>query len=103
VSRFKAPCEEISKEWLPAIRGLLVEYLYREERKSQAQIAKLLGISQSSVSRYLNEQRGVYRGKFENIPGFPEKIKEIVKEVEAGKLRGGEALCLICRYVRSTV
>jgi predicted transcriptional regulator len=103
VSKLRAPCEEMSKKWLPAARGALVEYLYRDEKMSQNQIAKFLGVSQSSISRYINAQRGVAREKLENIPGFSEKIREVVGDVRSGKIKDSEALCIICRYIRAVL
>ncbi len=44
----------------PALRRRLVEILYYEEKMSQIEIARLLGISQSAVSRYVEGNRGVY-------------------------------------------
>ncbi len=49
-----------SKYVYPALRRRLVEILYREEKMSQMEIARLLGITQSAVSRYVEGTRGTY-------------------------------------------
>ncbi|ABL77500.1 helix-turn-helix domain protein [Thermofilum pendens Hrk 5] len=100
MAHLKAPCEEISRRVLPAVRSILVRYLYEQEGLTQLQIAKLLGISQSSVSRYLNSQRGLSQRDILEIPSIDEKLRETVHGIVEGKLRGEEALCSICQYIR---
>lgn len=46
----KAPCEELVRYVLPALRGVLVTYMYTERKMKQMDIAKLMGVSQSAVS-----------------------------------------------------
>jgi len=84
---------------LPRVKSLLVNILYREYDLSQVQISKLLGISQSSVSRYLNEQRGVWK-QLDN-PELLEYLRSVAERLlreEAGK---ENVLCEICRFLRS--
>jgi len=56
----------------PAIRRRLVEHL-RENGLKQTEIAELLHITQSAVSRYLNEERG----KVIDVSSFPDIDEEI--------------------------
>lgn len=93
----RAPCEELVRYVLPALRGALVTFMYAERRMKQVDIAKLVGISQSAVSRYIKMERGLYRRMIDEVPG----IKALL-EGAAVKLERGEQLsvCSLCRAMR---
>jgi predicted transcriptional regulator len=93
----KAPCEELVRYVLPALRGALVTYMYVEKRMKQVDIAKLMGVSQSAVSRYVNMERGLYRKLVEEVPG----IKGLLEEAVTRLGRGEEvSLCDLCSRMR---
>ncbi len=51
-------CEIASKSIVPAIKAKVVKELYTKHNLSQVEISKLMGITQASVSYYLNKKRG---------------------------------------------
>ncbi len=69
----------------PALRRRLVEILYHEEKMSQIEIAKLLGITQSAVSRYVEGSRGTYIdvSKYKDIE---EKLRTLAREIARKKI-----------------
>ena len=52
------PCETIVREVLPAFKAFIVKELFHTYNISQSKIAKLLNITQASVSYYLRGERG---------------------------------------------
>ena len=52
------PEELASKSVIPAIRALVVKRLVEEHNMTQQEAAKLLGVTQPAVSKYLHEKRG---------------------------------------------
>ncbi len=96
----QAPCEAISRKLLPSVRGMIVKYMYEELGLTQLQIARMLGVSQSSISRYINRQRGTWPAT--SVPELESKVKEVAKLLLEKKIRREEALCEICRYMRTT-
>jgi len=95
----QAPCESISRRWLPRVKSLLVNILYREYDLSQVQISKLLGVSQSSVSRYLNEQRGVWK-QLDN-PELLSYLRSVAEKLLREEIDRENILCEVCRFLRS--
>ncbi|QOJ78515.1 helix-turn-helix domain-containing protein [Infirmifilum lucidum] len=96
----QAPCEAMSRKLLPSIRGIIVKYMYEELGLTQLQIARVLGVSQSSISRYINRQRGTWPAT--SVPELEGKVKEVARLLLENKIRREEVLCEICRYVRTT-
>ncbi|RLE61439.1 MAG: hypothetical protein DRJ35_00425 [Thermoprotei archaeon] len=96
----KAPCELMNKYVFPAVRGIVVTYMYKDLKMNQLNISKLLGISQSSVSRYVNSQRGVKAKQIMELPGFKEKLEELVKQLLNREIDGDSLLCEICKFMR---
>src|SRR5208337_4443955 len=52
------PEELASKSVIPAIRALIVKRLVEDHGMTQQEAAKLLGVTQPAVSKYLHEKRG---------------------------------------------
>ncbi|MEM1509370.1 MAG: hypothetical protein QXY49_02830 [Thermofilaceae archaeon] len=93
----KSPCEKLAKYVLPAMRGALITHMYREKRMKQLNIAKLVGVSQSAVSRYVHMERGLYRSLVENVPG----IKDLLDETVAKLIEGGTvSMCELCNSLQ---
>lgn len=82
---------------LPALRGALVTYMYTERKMKQMDIAKLMGVSQSAVSRYINMERGLYRKLVEQVPGMRGILEEAVAMLERGEK---VSLCDMCSRMR---
>ncbi|MGA2768529.1 MAG: helix-turn-helix domain-containing protein [Candidatus Bathyarchaeia archaeon] len=52
------PCEVAVRSVIPAVRALIAKQLMEEQGLKQDQVAELLGISQSAVSKYSRKVRG---------------------------------------------
>jgi len=96
----RAPCEVMSKYVLPSVRSLIVNYLYEKVGLSQLEIARKLNISQSTVSRYVNNERGLYKEIISSIPGFTEIMEKIKNEVMKEEGSSENLLCITCEYLR---
>ena len=74
------PCEMASKYIIPAIRANIAKSL-KNSRYTQKTIAKILGITQPAVSKYLSEK---YEGKLKyivndkNIKKYSDQIVEMI-------------------------
>lgn len=96
------PCEVATKSVIPALRALVSRELAGNGLK-QDEIAVLLGVSQSAVSKYGRQ----VRGRALEIEGVAE-IKPIISEI-ASMLANGESsrveivqrFCAACGIVRS--
>lgn len=53
------PDELAAKSVVPAIRAMVVRRLVAEHGKTQQEAAKLLGITQPAVSKYIHSKRGI--------------------------------------------
>ncbi|MCS7104640.1 MAG: helix-turn-helix domain-containing protein [Thermofilaceae archaeon] len=93
----KAACEDFVRYVLPALRGALVTYMYVEKKMKQLDIAKLMGISQSAVSRYINMERGLYRRMVEQMPGMKDLLERVVFSLEQGEKLSA---CELCRAMK---
>jgi predicted transcriptional regulator len=97
------PCEVVVKTVLPNIRALIAKELSENYHMRQADVAKLLGISQSAVSMYVRKNRGIginlekERDVHERIIWLSERIFDgsITQEGYISKV------CEICKLVRS--
>jgi len=96
------PEELASKSVIPAIRALVVKRLVEEHGMTQQEAAKLLGVTQPAVSKYLHEKRGAAI-KLGGIPKIDEATGEIADLISTHKARQVEVMSRIeeaCRYVR---
>jgi hypothetical protein len=100
----KPPCEEISKNVLPAIRVILVKDLTDRHKLNQVEVAKRLGITQPAVSQYLRSLRGTsYAKALLKRSDLMESIRKLSDAVASGKARGiriAEMYCEICEVLR---
>ena len=96
----RAPCEVMSRRFLPRVKSLLVSILYREYHLTQLQISKLLGVSQSSVSRYLNEQRGIWSRL--DDPRLIDWLRSAAQKLISGEIDKDALLCEACRFIRAS-
>jgi len=93
------PCEVSAKYVLPAIRLMIARKLIDEYNFTQAEVAKLLGVSQPSVSHYLNSKRGARVAKIlTRSKEVREYVDRYVKEILAtGAPPRDTSFCKICR------
>lgn len=96
------PEELASKSVIPAIRALIVKRLIEEHDMTQQEAAKLLGVTQPAVSKYLHEKRGAAI-KLTGIREIERATNEIAEMVSSHKAKPIEVMSKIeaaCDYVR---
>jgi len=71
------PCEVAVKSVLPAIKALMAKELVEQHGFKQDQVAEILGISQSAVSKYSRKIRG-YVIKVDDIQEINPLIKSMI-------------------------
>ncbi len=71
------PCEMMVKNFLPAVRGLLI-YSLRNSGYSQSSIAKFLGVTQSAVSQSLSKSEQHYVNSLIGMGVRREEVETLV-------------------------
>ncbi|MET1102062.1 MAG: hypothetical protein ABWW69_06280 [Pyrodictiaceae archaeon] len=95
----EAPCEEVVKKYIPALRSAVALLLVREYGMPLYRVAKLLGLTPAAISNYLKGVRGNMI-PFETIAKSPagqyvKKIAELM--VENNNASRDYALLLLCK------
>ena len=96
------PEELASKSVIPAIRALIVKRLVEDHGMTQQEAAKLLGVTQPAVSKYLHEKRGTAI-RLSGIKQIDQATSEIAEMVTSHKTEPVEVMSKIeaaCEYVR---
>jgi predicted transcriptional regulator len=96
------PEELASKSVIPAIRALIVKRLVEDHGMTQQQAAKLLGVTQPAVSKYLHQKRGAAI-RLGGIREVEEATTDIAKMVCSRKVKPMDVMSRIeeaCDYVR---
>jgi predicted transcriptional regulator len=96
------PEELASKSVIPAIRAMVVKRLVEDHDMTQEQAAKLLGVTQPAVSKYLHQKRGAAI-KLAGIREIDKATYEIAEMVSSRKAKPIEVMSKIeaaCDYVR---
>ncbi len=98
-----APCEVAVKTVSPAIRALIAQTLIEKHEMKEIQVAQILGVTQSAVSKYNKKVRGT-RIAIDDVPEVRNLtdqmisllLNEPVQHVEVTKL-----FCQACATIRS--
>ncbi len=77
------PFELAYRYVVPALKRRLVEILSREYGMNQVDIARVLGISQSAVSRYLSMERGALMD-VRGMGDVDEKLRRLARSIASG-------------------
>lgn len=96
------PCEVAVKSVVPAIRAGLAKELIQTYQLKQSEIADLLGITQTAVSKYTRHVRGRVV-KIEDVEEIQEMITETAKMMVNGEMSRRQLVvkfCEICMLVR---
>jgi predicted transcriptional regulator len=96
------PEELTSKSVIPAIRALVVKRLVEEHGMTQQEAAKLLGVTQPAVSKYLHQKRGAAI-RLNGIKEIDRATNDIADMVSSRKVKPLEVMSKIeaaCDYVR---
>lgn len=100
----KPPCELAVKEFLPSLRAAIVKELSEKYDLKQTAIADALGITQASVSQYLNVERAKAT-RFQSIQGFNKGVENIAAKIAEGNVSKAvvlHAVCDLCAAIRKS-
>ena len=96
------PCEVAVRSVVPAIRSAIARELTQSCGLKQKDVAMLLGVTQTAVSKYTRQIRGIVL-KVEDI----EEVQPILEQVVASlakrrmsKYELVERLCTVCQIIR---
>ena len=96
------PCEVAVKSLIPAIRSAVARELTQTYGLRQKDVADLLGVTQTAVSKYTRHVRGAVL-KIEEVEEVKPTIKEIVFLLANGHMSKYELLakfCVACQIIR---
>ena len=97
------PCEVGVQTVLPAIRALMARTIVEKHGMKEQQVAEVLGLSQSAISRYTTKNRGNILA-IENVPEVQTLIDQMITLLLYGKPQQTteilELLCQTCKIVR---
>jgi predicted transcriptional regulator len=98
----KLPCEVAVKSVVPAIRALLAIELVETHNMRQREVADLLGITQTAISKYTHHVRGRVLAV-----GAEDEVMTLIIDTAAslvdGNMRGtalARRICTTCKLVR---
>jgi len=92
-------CEKVAFEILPSIRAEVSRILKEKYNLPQEEIAKILGISQASVSYYLNELRGKKRVEHKELENLCEELIRRILSVEEFRKKINKIACEIAKKI----
>lgn len=97
------PCEVGVQTVLPAIRALIARTIIQKHGMKETQVAELLGLSQSAISRYTRKNRGNML-IIENVPEVQKLIDQTIHLLLYGQPHQTteilELLCQTCKVIR---
>jgi len=96
------PCEVAVKSLVPSLRSAIAKELTQAYGLKQNEVATLLGVTQTAVSKYMRHVRGTVI-KIEDVEEVQPIISEIVVLLANGHLPRDELagrFCRICEIVR---
>jgi predicted transcriptional regulator len=98
------PCEIAVKSVVPAVKALIAIELAENHGMKQDEVAIILGISQSAVSKYTHKIRGNVI-KIENVEGLQPLLSEIIVLIMDETHERREMLrvfCEMCMMIRKS-
>ena len=96
------PCEVAVKSVIPAIRSAIARKLTQTYGLKQKEVAQLLGVTQTAVSKYTRHCRGAVL-EVEEVEDAQPVLKETVFSLANGQMNKyelAEKLCLVCEIIR---
>ena len=94
-SKIRPRCEIIVQYVLPAIRAEMAVRM-RDEGISQAQIARILGVTPAAVNQYVKSKRGTAGQDVEVL----EVIDDYLEEYRGDPEKLSEHLCDVCNKIK---
>jgi len=98
------PCEIAVKSVIPAVKALIATELTEKRGLKQEEVAEILGISQSAVSKYARKVRG-YVIRVDDIEEIEPLMDKLIGLLVSGTCKREEFLrffCQTCVTVRKT-
>ena len=98
------PCEVAVKSVIPAIRSAIARELAHAHGLKQEEVAQLLGITQTAVSKYTRHCRGAIF-EITDVEGVQPILTKTVFSLANGemdKYKLAERLCTICGVIRQS-
>jgi predicted transcriptional regulator len=98
------PCEVAVKSVIPAIRSAIARELIQSHGLKQKEVAELLGITQTAVSKYTSHCRGAIFEvtEVEGVKPVLEKTVLLLANGEIDKYKLSEMLCQVCGIIRQS-
>ena len=96
------PCEVAVKSVIPAIRSAIARELTQSYGLKQKEVAQLLGVTQTAVSKYTSHSRGAVL-QVEEVKETHVVLTETVESLANGHMNKYELtvkLCRICEIIR---
>ncbi|MGQ9550960.1 MAG: transcriptional regulator [Candidatus Bathycorpusculaceae bacterium] len=102
MARLIIPCEVAAKSIIPAIKALMARELLIKYGMNQNQVAEILGVSQSAVSKYSGKIRG-HAVKIEDLKEIQNSVNAMITLLIKGEDNRKEILkffCHVCIIIR---
>jgi predicted transcriptional regulator len=98
------PCEVAVKSVIPAIRSAIARELTQTHGLKQKEVAELLGVTQTAVSKYTSHCRGAIFEvtEVEGVKPVLEKTVLLLANGEIDKYKLAEMLCQVCGIIRQS-
>lgn len=96
------PCEIAVKSLIPSIRAYIAKELTQTYKMKQNDVANLLGITQTAISKYVRDVRGQVI-KVDQIEEIREMMYEMASKIADNKISGPQIsleFCAVCATVR---
>ena len=96
------PCEVGVKTVLPAIKAIMARQIMQKHGLNEQETAKLLGLSQSAVSRYSSKERGnliTIEGSNDILALIEQMVTNLIKEPD-NKAEMLKLFCQTCQSIR---
>jgi len=96
------PCEVAVKSVIPAVRAYIAKELTQTYKMKQTEVAFLLGITQTAVSKYVSNVRG-RAIKIDHAKEIQSLMDETASKIADKKISGSQLVlevCSICEAVR---
>jgi len=96
------PCEVGVKTVLPAVKAIMARQIMEKHGFNEQETAKLLGLSQSAVSRYLSKERGnliTIESSNDILALIDQMVTNLIKEPN-NKVEMFKLFCQTCQSIR---